>query len=64
MNTVAEVIAELETRGDPRRVRAFAPHGAPEDLLGVSVADMKVMARKLKAGTNSPVRSMRAATPT
>ena len=48
MNTVAEVMAELEAKGDPRRIRAFALHGAPEDLLGVSVADMKVIARKIK----------------
>ena len=48
MNTVTEVMAELETKGDPRRVRAFARHGAPEDLLGVSVADMKVIAKKIK----------------
>ena len=48
MHTLAEVMAELEARGDPRRVRAFAPHGAPDGLLGVSVADMKVIARKIR----------------
>ena len=48
MNTVAQVVAELKKKGNPLRIRAFAPHGAPEDLFGVSVADMKVIAKKIK----------------
>ena len=48
MNTVAEVMAELKKKGSPLRVRAFAPHGAPKDLFGVSVEDMKVIAKRIK----------------
>ena len=48
MNTVADVIAELKKKGNPLRLQAFAPHGAPDDLFGVSVADMKVIAKEIK----------------
>ena len=48
MNTVAQVMAELKNKGNPLRIQAFAPHGAPENLFGVSVADMKVIAKKIK----------------
>lgn len=48
MDTVAQVMAELEKKGNPLRIQAFAPHGAPGDMFGVSVADMKVIARKIK----------------
>ena len=48
MPTVTQVMAELKSKGNPLRVQAFAPHGAPGNLFGVSVADMKVIARKLK----------------
>jgi 3-methyladenine DNA glycosylase AlkD len=41
-------MAELKKKGNPLRRQAFAPHGAPENLFGVSVADMKVIAKKIK----------------
>ena len=40
MHTVAEVMTELKKMGNPLRIKVFAPHGAPADLFGVSVADM------------------------
>ena len=48
MNTVAKVMTELKKKGNPLRIQAFARHGGPEHLFGVSVADMKVIARKIK----------------
>ena len=48
MNTVKQVMTELKKKGDPRRVKVLGPHGAPDDIYGVSVADMKVIARKIK----------------
>ncbi|MEM7453491.1 MAG: DNA alkylation repair protein [Planctomycetota bacterium] len=48
METVASVMRELKKKSNPLRVQAFAPHGAPADMFGVSVADMKVIARKIK----------------
>lgn len=48
MNTVSKIMNELKKKGNPLRIKAFAPHGAPDDLYGVSVADMKVIAKKIK----------------
>lgn len=48
MNTVTKVMTELKKKGNPLRIKAFAPHGAPDDIFGVSVADMKVIAKKIK----------------
>lgn len=48
MPTLAQVMSELKKKGDPRRVKAYQPHGAPENIYGVSVADMKVIAKTIK----------------
>jgi len=48
MTTLSNVMAELKKKGNPLRIKAFAPHGAPDNLFGVSVADMKVIAKKIK----------------
>lgn len=41
-------MAELKKKGNPLRIQAFGPHGGPKDMFGVSVADMKVIAKKIK----------------
>ena len=48
MKTVAKVLTELKKKGNPVRIQAFATHGAPENLFGVRVADMKVIAKRIK----------------
>ena len=48
MNTVAQVMKELKKKGNPLRIKAYGPHGAPSDLFGVSVADLKVIAKRIK----------------
>lgn len=49
MNTVAEVMTELKKKGSVERIKAFVKHGAPpNNMFGVSVADMKVIAKKIK----------------
>ncbi|MGE3180884.1 MAG: DNA alkylation repair protein [Phycisphaerae bacterium] len=48
MNTVTQIMTELEKKGDPRRVKVYQPHGAPTDIFGVSIADLKVIAKKIK----------------
>ena len=49
MKTVEQVMAALEKVGNPLRIKTFANHGAPPDrMFGVSVADMKVLAKKIK----------------
>lgn len=48
MKTVAKVMAELKKKGNPLRVQVYGPHGAPDDIYGVSVADMKTIAKTIK----------------
>ncbi len=49
MKTVKQVMAALKKAGNPLRIQTFANHGAPTDkMFGVSVADMKVIAKQIK----------------
>ena len=49
MNTVSQVLTALKKKGNPARIHVYANHGAPADsLYGVSVADMKVIAKAIK----------------
>ena len=48
MKTVSQVMTALKKKGNPARIRIFANHGAPDKMFGVSVADMKVIAKQIK----------------
>ena len=48
MNTVSQVMTELKKKGSAQTRKIFARHGAPEDMFGVKVADLKVIAKKIK----------------
>lgn len=48
MNTVAKIMAELEKKGSEQTRKTFARHGAPSNMFGVKVADLKVIAKKIK----------------
>lgn len=49
MNTVAQVMKELKRKGSEQRRKTYARHGAPPDkMYGVSVADLKVIAKQIK----------------
>ena len=48
MNTVPQVMAELKKKGSEQTRKTFARHGAPDDMFGVKVADLKVIAKKIK----------------
>ena len=48
MNTVAKVMTELKKKGNPARIQTYERHGGPNSLFGVSVADMKTIAKKIK----------------
>ncbi len=49
MKTVAQVMAALKKKGNPDRIKLFTKHGAPTDeMFGVSVADLKVIAKGIK----------------
>jgi len=49
MKTVSQVMTALKKKGSPSRIQLLAKHGAPADkIFGVSVADMKVIAKQIK----------------
>jgi 3-methyladenine DNA glycosylase AlkD len=49
MKTVEQVMTALKQKGKAERIRLFANYGAPTDtMFGVSVADMKVIAKQIK----------------
>jgi 3-methyladenine DNA glycosylase AlkD len=48
MSTVNQVMKKLKSKGNPQRRELFKRHGARDRLYGVSVADMKVIARTIK----------------
>jgi 3-methyladenine DNA glycosylase AlkD len=48
MNTVKQVMTELKKKGSAQTRKIYSRHGAPEDMFGCSVADMKVIAKKIK----------------
>lgn len=48
MSTVQQVMAKLKKKGNPQRQKLFAKHGAKPNLFGVSVADMKTIAKTIK----------------
>lgn len=48
MTTVNQVLTRLEAKGTEQTRKTFARHGAPDDMFGVKVADMKVIAKTIK----------------
>jgi 3-methyladenine DNA glycosylase AlkD len=48
MNTVAEVMKELENKGSEQTRKTFARHGVAMPMFGVKVADLKVIAKKIR----------------
>ncbi len=48
MNTVPEVMAALEKRGSEQTRKTMARHGAPDNMFGVKIAELKMIAKKIK----------------
>ncbi len=48
MNTVKEVMSALEKKGSAQTRKTMARHGAPENMFGVKIADLKTIAKKIK----------------
>ncbi len=46
--TVDDVMAELESLGNPQTVKTYRRHGADGDLFGVKVGDLKPIARRIR----------------
>ncbi|MEM9940956.1 MAG: DNA alkylation repair protein [Planctomycetota bacterium] len=48
MKTVAQVMSTLKKKGSEQTRKIYTRHGAPEDMFGCKVADMKVIAKQIK----------------
>ena len=48
MKSAAQVMTELRKKGNAQTRKIYGKHGAPEDMFGVKVADLKVIAKKIK----------------
>ena len=48
MKTLSKVLAALKKKGTEQTRKTFARHGAPGDMYGVKVADLKVIAKQIK----------------
>lgn len=48
MKNVTEVMSALEKVGSAQSRKIYARHGAPENMFGCKVADMKTIAKKIK----------------
>jgi 3-methyladenine DNA glycosylase AlkD len=48
MNTVAQVLAELKKKGSEQTRKTYARHGIDIPMFGVSVADLKTIAKQIK----------------
>ena len=48
MASLSQIMSELKKKGSAQTRKIYANHGASDNLFGVKVADMKVIAKKIK----------------
>lgn len=48
MSTLKSIMTQLKKKGSAQTRKTYARHGAPDDLYGVKVADMKTIAKTIK----------------
>ena len=48
MTTASQIMKELKAKGNANTRKIYLRHGAPEEMFGCQVADMKVIAKKIK----------------
>ncbi len=48
MSTVSKIMAELKKKGSEQTRKVYTNHGAPENMFGCKVADMKKIAKTIK----------------
>ncbi len=48
MNTTSQVLTALKAKGNEQTRKTYLRHGMPEDMFGVKVGDLKVIAKQLK----------------
>lgn len=53
METVDQVLSALKKKADARTRATFVRHGAPDDILGVKIGDLKTIAKQIRG--NQPL---------
>ncbi len=48
MPALPEIMTELKSKGSEQTRKTFLRHGAPENMFGVKVGDLKPIAKKIK----------------
>jgi 3-methyladenine DNA glycosylase AlkD len=48
VTTVSKVLTELRKKGSAQTRKIYSRHGAPDDMFGVKVADLKTVAKTIK----------------
>lgn len=48
MTTVAQIMTELKKKGDAQTRKTFARHCAPDNMFGVKVGELKIIAKTIK----------------
>ncbi len=48
MTTAAEVMSELAKKGSAQTCKTYARHGAPAEMFGVKIGDLKAIAKQMK----------------
>jgi 3-methyladenine DNA glycosylase AlkD len=48
MKTVSDVMTQLKKKGSEQTRKTFRRHGAPENMFGVKIGDLKVIAKQIK----------------
>ena len=52
MNAVAKVMSALKQKGSEQTRKTYRRHGAPEEMFGVKVGDLKTIAKHIKPNLN------------
>ena len=48
MNSTSQVMAELKKKGNEQARKTYLRHGAPTDMFGVRIDDLKTIAKRIK----------------
>ncbi|MCR9118275.1 MAG: DNA alkylation repair protein [bacterium] len=48
MKTVSQVMSALKSKGSEQTRKTYLRHGAPDDMFGVKIGDLKVIAKQIK----------------
>ena len=57
MSSVAQIMKELKKKGSEQTRKIYLRHGASDNMFGVKVADLKVIAKKIKGNQALSLRA-------